>query len=415
VVKSWAQGWIWNSGQTKLGNMDISSNSPARSTNLVNSKGAYFGMSRPLYVGQQQIDVTTLGIIGDGRDVTAKLQSALDSFADKSVLYFPNGIYSINATVIVPPGSRLFGEVWSIFMADGATFKDEHNPKPVLQVGKVGQTGVAQFSDFLISTRGPQPGAILVQWNLHDPANAPGSNGMWDVHFRIGGAIGTNIGPSNCPKGDGGGAPASSCTGAWALLHITPSGNLYAENVWGWTADHDIDAKDQINVYNARGFICESQGPVWLYGTAMEHNSLYQYNFDHAKDVFMGAIQTETPYYQPSTNTPFNPSQKSDPTFCTNDKRCNMAYGLVIHNSTNIYLYGAGLYSFFNVWNQDCLQNQPDCQTNMVSITASKQLYMYALSTYGSVYMLSSDQGYSKAASNKDTFCATAIVNLNYF
>lgn len=54
--------------------------------------------------------------------------------------------------------------------------------------------------DFMISTRGPQPGAKLIEWNMHDPAGAPGSCGMWDVHYRIGGAIGTNMNPSNCPR-----------------------------------------------------------------------------------------------------------------------------------------------------------------------------------------------------------------------
>lgn len=54
---------------------------------------------------------------------------------------------------------------------------------------------------------------------------------MWDVHYRIGGAIGTNIQPGNCPSGDGTGAPASQCSGSWGLLHIADTGNLYMENV----------------------------------------------------------------------------------------------------------------------------------------------------------------------------------------
>jgi len=274
---------------------------------------------------------------------------------------------------------------------------------------------VAQLADFMISTRGPQPGAKLIEWNLHDPAGAPGSNGLWDVHYRIGGADGTNISPGNCPRGDGGNAPAGTCNGAWGLLHITTTANVYLENVWGWAADHDIDQGAQLNVYNTRGLLVESQGPVWLYGTAMEHSVLYQYNLYGASNIFMGAIQTETPYYQPSTKTPFTRTTASDPTFCTNDKTCAMSWGLVINNSTNVYLYSAGLYSFFDVWDQGCLTGQPKCQLNMVQLVDSKHVYLYALSTYGSVYMLSSDQPYSIASSNKDTFCATAIVDLNLF
>lgn len=151
------------------------------------------------------------------------------------------------------------------------------------------------------------------------------------------------------------------------MLHVTAQGNLYMENVWGWTADHDIDYHTQVNIYNTRGkgptlliyklflckskhtndffatgFLCESKGPMWLYGTAMEHSVLYQYNFKNANNIFMGAIQTETPYYQPSSRTPFARSHSTDPTFCTNDARCNMAYGLVIADSTNVWLYSAG-------------------------------------------------------------------------
>jgi len=290
---------------------------------------------------------------------------------------------------------------------------------PMLQVGTAGQIGIAQIVGLLFSTQGPQPGAILIEWNMHDPPGAPGSCGMWDSHFRIGGAIGTNIEPSNCPADDGTSSPASQCTGAWALIHLTSSGNCYMEGVWGWTADHDIDQVNQINVYNSRGFLIESQGPVWLYGTAMEHSVLYQYNLYKAKDIFMGAIQTETPYYQPSAKTPFTNlvSHYADPTnFCTNGPTCNMAYALVITSSSSVYIYSAGLYSFFNVWNQTCLDGQPNCQMNIVSIdTASIGIFMYAFNTYGSVYSLNSDYPYSYAAASQNWFCAGTIANLNWF
>lgn len=418
IIHSWAQGHIWQNGQNQLTSSDLSSLTPPRPTSLLGpTNGSYFEMTRPTFVNQTQIDVTTLGLIGDGStDNTKALQAALNNYAGKAVLFFPYGLYVISNTVVVPPGTRLLGQVWSVLMAYGSAFQNANNPIPMLQVGTPGQTGVAQFVDFLISTIGPQPGAILVEWNLHDPPNAPGSNGIWDVHYRIGGAIGTNIEPNNCPSGDGSTAPASVCTGAWALLHLTETGNLYAENVWGWTADHDIDKGSDVNVYNYRGFLCESQGPTWLYGTAFEHSVLYQYNLHNAKNIFMGAIQTETPYYQPSTNTPFSPSDPTDPKYCTNDARCNMAYGLAIQNSTQIWIYSTGLYSFFEVWDQACLQNgQPSCQESMIYISNSDHIYSYAVSTYGAINMLYDGEAYSLAANNSNTFCATAIVNLNLF
>lgn len=60
----------------------------------------------------------------------------------------------------------------------------------------------------------------------------------------------------------------------------------------------------QIDIYAARGMLVESQGPTWLYGTSSEHNVLYQYQFYQAKDIVMGMIQTESPYYQADPPAP---------------------------------------------------------------------------------------------------------------
>ncbi len=92
---------------------------------------------------------------------------------------------------------------------------------------------MAQLVDLLITTQGPVPGAKLLEWNMADPAGQQGAAGLWEVHFRVGGAIGTKISPSNCPRGDGANATAAECAGAWALMHITKSATAYLENVWG--------------------------------------------------------------------------------------------------------------------------------------------------------------------------------------
>jgi len=298
-------------------------------------------------------------------------------------------------------------------MVAGNEFSDPHNPKPFLEVGKKGDIGTAQMTDFLITTRGPQPGCILIEWNIKE--ETPGSCGMWDVHFRIGGAIGTNIEPENCPADNGINSPSSKCSGAWALLFITRTGSCYLENVWGWVADHDIDKKKQINVYNSRGFLCESQGPVWLYGTAFEHSLYYQYNFYGAQNVLMTTIQTETPYFQPSAQTPFSPSYITDPIFCKGDNRCNMAYSLCIQDSKNIFLYGSGQYSFFNTWKQDCLKNPGFCQLNLMYISKSHPVYIHGINTYGSQYIYSSNFSYSLAKNNMNTFCSSCAVDLDFF
>jgi hypothetical protein len=58
--------------------------------------------------------------------------------------------------------------------ASGSAFQNANSPVPMLKIGTAGQTGVAQIVDFVIGVKGPQPGAVLIEWNLHDPANAPG-------------------------------------------------------------------------------------------------------------------------------------------------------------------------------------------------------------------------------------------------
>jgi len=67
-----------------------------------------------------------------------------------------------------------------------------------------------------------------------------------------------------------------------------------------------------ITAYSGRGILSESQGPVWMIGTACaltlllffyilsnlstaaEHHVIYQYNLVGAKNHYMGLIQTES-------------------------------------------------------------------------------------------------------------------------
>jgi hypothetical protein len=76
------------------------------------------------------------------------------------------------------------------------------------------------------------------------------------------------------------------------MFHVTSSGSGYFENVWAWSADHDIDdpKETQVNVITGRGILIESNGPAWFYGTASEHSVLYQYNLANAENIFMGMV-----------------------------------------------------------------------------------------------------------------------------
>lgn len=79
-------------------------------------------------------------------------------------------------------------------------------------------------------------------------------------------------------------------------MHLTSTGQIYMENNWGWVSDHELDRSDhnQIQIYNGRGILIESTKPSWLWGTAFEHNMLYNYQIANAQNVYLSSIQTET-------------------------------------------------------------------------------------------------------------------------
>ena len=329
------------------------------------SGGKYYERSKPLYgdITLAQIaSARAAGAKGDGTtDDTAALQDFINAAAAAGKVAFVDaGAYKLTNTLAIPAGSKIVGEAYSILLSSGPYFNDATNPKPVVQVGVAGDTGLIEWSDMIVSTQGQQEGAILVEWNLASPASTP--SGMWDVHARIGGFAGSNLQLAQCPTTPSTTTPpapvASDCIAAYLTMHITTSASgLYLENVWLWTADHDIEdnTNTQVTIYTGRGLYDESStGIVWLVGTAVEHHSLYQYQFANTKDVFMGQIQTETAYYQPNPDakTPFSPVDSiNDPdfaTYCAGQTGNCDGWGLRVLSSSGLRVYGAGLYSFFD-------------------------------------------------------------------
>lgn len=55
---------------------------------------------------------------------------------------------------------------------------------------------------------------------------------MWDSHFRVGGAVGSDLRLDDCPKSTG--AAKKDCIAASMLFHVTSRGSGYFENVWVW-------------------------------------------------------------------------------------------------------------------------------------------------------------------------------------
>ena len=436
-IASWAQGNAYSTGSglnstqysTKLKTGPASQvqlqgalTPPSKPAVLLNAQGAIFERSKPQYETvplSSFISVKASGAKGDGvHDDTAAIQAVFNKATANSVVYFDHGAYLISSTVKVPKNIRITGEIWPLIMASGSAFSDQTKPAPVFQVGQPGDIGAVEMSDLVFETKGAQPGAILVEWNVAEPSAQMGASGMWDVHFRIGGTAGTELQSDKCTKNPTKIAPADpQCEGAFLLLHITKSASCYVENMWLWVADHELDLADhsQINIYNGRGMLVESRGPVWLYGTSSEHSQLYNYQLSNAMNVYMGCIQTETPYMQsnPDALSPFTPnSAYSDPTFsgCTTPS-CKKAWGLRIVSSSSILVYGAGLYSFFDNYSQDCLATE-SCQENMVSVeNCSGEVYIWGLSTKASTNMVSvNGQAAALQADNKNAFCQTIAV-----
>ena len=114
----------------------------------------------------------------------------------------------------------------------------------------------------------------------------------------------------------------------------------------------------------------------------------------------------------PNSLSSFQPQTAySDPTFdeCY-QATCYKTFGLRFFNSTYIFVYGAGLYSFFNNYDQGCLITE-SCQIMMVSLEQSEGIYVYALNTKAATNMVEIDQvAIVPQAANANGFCQTVAI-----
>jgi glucan 1,3-beta-glucosidase len=84
-----------------------------------------------------------------------------------------------------------------------------------------------------------------------------------------------------------------------------------------------------------------------------------------------------------------------------------MAWGLRIQSSKNVYVYGAGLYNFFQNYDQSCLDSE-NCQESMVQIVGdTSSLYLYNLNTKAASNMIKVDGTIAAyQVDNRNTFCS---------
>ncbi|CAK7200150.1 hypothetical protein SEUCBS139899_002840 [Sporothrix eucalyptigena] len=359
-----------------------------RPATLVDKTGAYHTIVQPTYseYNLSQVvnvkDVPEHPVKGDGlTDDAANIQAILDVSVDK-IVYFPYGIYLLGDTVVVPPGSRLVGEAFTQLSATGSRFKDARHLRPMLQIGKPGDIGVAQLQDFVFTVNDALPGAVLVEVNM--AGVQPGDVSFFFCNFRMAGARGSQLW-KNC-------SDAKTCLAARLAAHLTTTSSSYWEHTWAWSADLDLDgASGSVLASPGGGFLIEATRGTWLLGLGVEHHVLYQVNINSAQNVFVGLMEAETSHWQGNGTALYPPSPwaadstpllNSDPDFkwcAPSSAQCRMGLYQIVRNSSDIFLYSQGWWTF--IMGPARTFCSADCQDNGAWYEGNKRLFVFGLDT----------------------------------
>jgi glucan 1,3-beta-glucosidase len=385
--------WVW--GNASPGNYQSgTSYKTTRSQTLLNGDGNYFTMDAPTYANlaaDQIVNVKNVDgaeVKGDGlTDDSAALNSILlQAAADCKVAYFPYGVYVVKDTLVIPPNSRIVGEAFAVVSGAGDKFNDASKPVPVVQVGNsdAGTTGVAHISDMRFTVAEILPGAVIMEVNM---AGAPGDVGIWNCLFTVGGTADSTV--KNCEDDD-----TSKCMAAFLGLHLTASSSAYVQNVWVWTADHNLDGGPKQQISTGRGLLVEATKGTWLTGTSSEHNWLYNYNLHNAQSVFAGLQQTESPYMQGEGAAQLAPApwtadtNYGDPDFswCDGgDGKCRTSLAQNVDGGSDLFLHSSAQWNFFHgPWDGSYKSTacQGSCVTYANRISGNpSNLYWYGINT----------------------------------
>ncbi|KAF8864703.1 pectin lyase-like protein [Acephala macrosclerotiorum] len=410
-----AAGSTWVMGNENPQNFQSGNTYQINRPTALLSNGKYYTKQQPQYEAydvSQFVNVKSASgytVYGDNQhDDSDAINALLAANANCKITYFPQGIYKVTKTIYVPPGSRIVGDVLSVISGIGSNFYNPNNPQPIVQVGRPGDIGVAEFTDMLFSVADVLQGATILEVNM--ASSSPGSVSFHNTHIRVGGTADSVVN-TNCASAD-----TSDCKAAHTMLHITSSSSPYIENMWGWTADHSLDGGAHQNIATGRGALIESTKGAWLIGTAFEHNTLYQYNLNNAQNVFIGMQQTETAYWQgigtsEQAPNPWTPDATiGDPTFSncassgdSGNAQCYMGFHQQISSSSNLVIHGSAFWVFFNDMTDEkyehagCPNHNNICQENAVIMTDTTSLFWYNLLTKSTTNMVN-DNGVVTAA-----------------
>lgn len=249
VIAAWGQGNKYTpTGPSKF----VSDLTPATRPAGLLDGSKFYQRSKPQYESLPAsafVSARDGGAKGDGTtDDTAALQSVINSAAGSGkVLYIDAGVYKVTSTLNVPANSKIVGEGYPVILSSGDFFNNIDAPKPVVQVGQAGEQGQVELSDLILSTQGPQAGAVLIEWNIASPS-APA--GLWDVHARVGGFAGSQQTTKECAKNTNSADVNKNCIAAYMLMHVTSSAsNLYMENCWLWVSDQYVSPDSHLQEY----------------------------------------------------------------------------------------------------------------------------------------------------------------------
>jgi glucan 1,3-beta-glucosidase len=165
---SWISGFQVQPDGTEGKTSGFARVKPSKPTSLLDGTGKYLQKSKPQYPAVVPVIATANGVSNAGTgDQTSAINRLLSANVGK-VIFFPAGVYLVSNTVEIPVGSKVIGSGWSNIMGTGSYFADESNPKPVVRVGKPGQSGVIEITDLLFTVKGNTAGAILMEWNIKE-------------------------------------------------------------------------------------------------------------------------------------------------------------------------------------------------------------------------------------------------------
>jgi glucan 1,3-beta-glucosidase len=139
----WGLGWRFTDG-AKDGEDTHGPITPAsrKPRGLLAPSGKIFERSKPQYnnLGKDEfLNVLGFGATNDGNvgaasSNTRAVNNALRAAAySRKVLIFPSGVYPVDNTLYIPPGSRIVGALWSQIMATGAAFGDPNKPRALIK------------------------------------------------------------------------------------------------------------------------------------------------------------------------------------------------------------------------------------------------------------------------------------------